>query len=108
MGRSTDSSKKLNQKWSLKNRETSHAKKSYSSLKDDVCPYDDNEYFSAYIINDPLVLNTHNSPIQKSHVIVVPLVRNDYSLLFIIGPKVGCIMGAQSYEIERKNLYRAE
>lgn len=79
--------------------------KNYGSLKNDVRPCDDNEYFSAYIINDLLVFNTHNSPIQKSHVIVVPLVRNDYSLL---DPKVGCIMGVQSYEIERKNLYRAE
>lgn len=77
----------------------------YKSLKNDIRPCDDNEYFKAYIINDPLVFHTHNKPIQKSHVIVVPLVRNNYSLL---GPKVGCIMGAQSYEIERKNLYRGQ
>lgn len=36
--------------------------------------------------------------------VIVPLVRNDYSLL---GPEVRSIMGVQSYEIERKNLYRA-
>lgn len=41
-------------------------KRNYGSLKNDVRPCVDNEYFNAYIINDPLVFNIHNSSIQKS------------------------------------------
>lgn len=52
------------------------------------------------IINDPLMSCT-----KIAHHRHPPLVTNDYSLP---GPKVECVRGAQSYEIERKNLYEAE